>query len=131
MENTNKYKWRVRLVAVAIFLLGILTGALALNLYHARYGGPEGRGRGQEIFRFRNLDERLSLTPDQATEVEKIFDDARDQLRELRRQSAPKFDEIRGQVDERLQKVLTPEQWGRFQQMRDEMRGRHRGRRRG
>jgi hypothetical protein len=30
-----------------------------------------------------------------------------------------------------LQKVLTPEQWGRFQQMRDEMRGRHRGRRRG
>jgi Spy/CpxP family protein refolding chaperone len=30
--------------------------------------------------------------------------------------------EIRRQADEHLQKVLTPEQWQQFQQMRDEMR---------
>ena len=33
---------------------------------------------------------------------------------------------VRQQADERLQKVLTPEQWKQFQQERDEMRSRER-----
>ena len=34
------------------------------------------------------------------------------------------MDEIRRQADGRLQTVLTPEQWQKFQRMRDEMRQR-------
>ncbi len=43
-----------------------------------------------------------------------------------RKESEPRFDAIRTQADERLQKVLTPEQWKQFQQERDAMRGRER-----
>jgi Spy/CpxP family protein refolding chaperone len=39
--------------------------------------------------------------------------------------------EIREQTDQRLQAVLTPEQWERFKQMRDEMGPRRRRRGRG
>jgi Spy/CpxP family protein refolding chaperone len=39
------------------------------------------------------------------------------------------MDDIRRQTDERLQQVLTPEQWQRFQQLKQDMRGRRRGKR--
>jgi Spy/CpxP family protein refolding chaperone len=61
--------------------------------------------------------DRLNLTQDQRTQVGEIFEDARKQLAELRRDSEPKFREVRKNTDERLQSVLTPEQWDQFQQM--------------
>ncbi len=57
-------------------------------------------------------------------QVQQIFGDTRQQLQTLRKESEPRVDEIRQQTDQRLQQVLTPEQWQDFQQMRDEMRAR-------
>jgi len=73
---------------------------------------------------FKSITERLALTPQQEKEVEKIFDEARGQLTELRRQAEPNIGEIRRQTEKRLQQVLTPEQWQRFQQMKKDMRER-------
>jgi protein CpxP len=65
---------------------------------------------------FRLRQESLALlTPEQKT-----------QLEALRRESEPRFAEIRRQADERLQKVLTPEQWEQFRQSREEARPRGR-----
>jgi Spy/CpxP family protein refolding chaperone len=61
--------------------------------------------------------DRLNLTQDQRTQVDSIFEDARKQLAELRQESEPRFREVRKNTDERLQAVLTPEQWEQFQQM--------------
>jgi len=123
MDITNKRKWQVRVAAIVIFLLGFSAGALALNAYK-RWGRTAAEGSRQD--RVERLLNSLQLNADQKTQVHQILDDTRQQLQALRKESEPRFDEIRQQTDERLQKVLTPDQWKQFQQERDKLRGRGR-----
>lgn len=118
MDKDTKNRWQVRGATLIIFVLGFAAGILALNVYRGLAGGPGSRDR------FEQMSERLNLTADQKTKVQQIFSDAREQVRALRRESEPKFDDIRRQADTRLQEVLTPEQWQQFQKDRSEMRGR-------
>jgi Spy/CpxP family protein refolding chaperone len=67
---------------------------------------------------------RLQLNDDQKTKVQQIFTDTRQQLQNMRMESEPRVNEIRQQADQRLQQVLTPDQWQKFQQMRNEGRAR-------
>ena len=122
MDNVAKNRWQVRFAAMIIFVLGFAAGILALNVYRglASKAGPRDR--------FEQLAERLELNADQKTKVQQILGDSREQLRAVRRESEPKVIEIRRQTDERLQQVLSPEQWQQFQTMRHEMRGRRGGR---
>ena len=128
MDRIAKNRWQVRLAALVIFLLGAAAGALALNVYNswARAGG---RGGGPGRGGFERMLGRLELTAEQEPQVRQILADARTQMREARRASEPRMDDIRRQTDERLQQVLTPEQWQRFQQMKQDMRGKRRGKR--
>jgi Spy/CpxP family protein refolding chaperone len=123
MNIVTKNRWQVRIAAAIIFVLGFVAGILALNVYRglARTEGHHGN-------RVEMLAERLQLTEDQKTKVQEIFNDTREQVRAVRRQSEPKMDEIRRQADGRLQTVLTPEQWQKFQTVRDEFRPRRGGR---
>ena len=125
MDNIKKSKWQIRVAAIVIFLLGFAAGALALNGYKrwTRSGGETSRQDRVE----RMLD-TLQLNADQKTQVHQILGDTRQQLQALRKESEPRVGEIRRQTDERLQKVLTPDQWTKFQQQRDKMRERGRGR---
>ncbi len=118
MENKTRNKWQVRGAAVLIFVLGFMAGVLALNVYRglARSRGPTDR--------FEQLANRLQLDADQKTKVKQIFGDTRQQLQSLRKESEPRVNEIRQQADQRLQQVLNADQWQKFQQMRNEMRGR-------
>lgn len=131
MNKITRNKWQVRLAAFVIFALGFAAGAFALSAYRAwtraegRGGGPQ-RGRG-----FERVLERLDLTPEQRTQVRQVLDEARAEVEAARRDSEPRFADIRRRSDERLRQVLTPEQWQQFQQMKEEMRGRRRGRGRG
>ena len=120
MEKLLRNKWQVRIAALLIFVLGFVAGALALNLYRGRRPSPENR--------FERMATRLQLSEDQKTKVQQIFTDTRQQLEGLRKESEPRINEIRQQADQRLQQVLSAEQWQKFQQMRSEGRGR-RGRR--
>lgn len=122
MDNASKNKWQVRGAALIIFVLGFAAGILALNVYRGFAHGGERRDR------FEMMAERLQLTADQKTKVQEIFADTREQLRSVRRESEPRMTEIRSQADGRLQTVLTPEQWQKFQSIRDEMRSRRGGR---
>jgi len=126
MDYIAKNKWQIRGAAAVIFVLGFTAGILALNVYR---GWVRGGGPGHED-RFEQLSNRLQLNADQKTKVQQILGDTREQLRALRKESEPRVTEIRQKTDERLQQVLTPDQWQRFQQMRDEMRDK-RGRGRG
>ena len=118
MSNIIKSKWQVRLAAVLIFVLGFAAGILAVSAYRAwaRNRTPANR--------FDQLATRLQLNADQKTKVQQIFTDTRQQLQSLRKESEPRVNDIRQQTDQRLQQVLTPDQWKKFQQMRDEMRPR-------
>jgi Spy/CpxP family protein refolding chaperone len=123
MTNVTKNRWQVRVAATIIFVLGFTAGILALNVYRGSVPRMGGRDRMEE------LSERLQLTADQKTKVQEIFNDTREQLRAVRQETEPRMDEIRRQADGRLQTVLTPEQWERFQRLRDERGRRGRGRR--
>jgi Spy/CpxP family protein refolding chaperone len=125
MNTIQKSKWQVRVAALVIFVIGFAAGALALNVYERWERTNAGTSRQD---RFEKMLDRLNLSADQKTQVHQILSDTRGQLQTLRKESEPRFEEIRRQADERLQKVLTPEQWQQFQKERSEMRGR--GRRR-
>jgi Spy/CpxP family protein refolding chaperone len=122
MNNVTKNRWQVRVAATIIFVLGFTSGILALNVYRgwAHRGGPGGN-------RIDELADRLQLTADQKTKVQEIFSDTREQLRTVRQETEPRMEEIRRQADGRLQTVLTPDQWQKFQRLRDERGRRGRG----
>ena len=120
MDRIAKGKWQVRLAALAVFVLGFAAGALALNAYRAWSAG-QGRGEHRRD-RFEQMAERLQLNEEQRSQVKQILSDTRAHLRALHKESEPRFEEIRRQTDERLQQVLTPEQFQKFQQMKDEPR---------
>jgi Spy/CpxP family protein refolding chaperone len=120
MNTLKRNAWLVRAVAVAIFLLGFAAGALAPSAYRA-WAPHDTRGG-----RFEEMSKRLDLSPEQQAQVQQIFGETRSQLEALRKESEPRVAEIRRQADERLQKILTPEQWRQFQQSREERGGRGR-----
>jgi Spy/CpxP family protein refolding chaperone len=121
MDKIAKSKWQLRAAAMIIFLLGFAGGALAFNAYRAwTRTHREASGRSD----FDQMLDRLQLTNEQKTQVHQILGETRAELQALRKESEPRFDEIRQRTNERLQKVLTPEQWKEFQQRRDEQRGR-------
>jgi len=120
MDITNRNKWQVRLAAIVIFLLGFAAGALTLNAYK-RWSRSGVEASRQD--RFERMLDTLQLNADQKTQIHQILDDTREQLQALKKESEPRVSEIRQQTDERLQKVLTPDQWKQFQQERDKLRG--------
>ena len=122
MNNFVKNRWQVRVAAAIIFVLGFTAGILALNVYRGlvRADGPRDR--------FERMSERLNLNADQKKKVQQILNDTREQMGALRRESEPRINGIRQQADERLQQVLTPEQWQQFQKMRSDGRERRGGR---
>lgn len=120
MNTETKNVWQIRAATTAVFLLGFLAGALALNAYHVWYGAAANVPRRE---RFERIFNQLELTEQQKTETQQIFNETREQLQRLREEDEPRVREIRAQADARLQRVLTPEQWQKFQQFRGEMRG--------
>lgn len=124
MNIIKKSTWQVRVAALLIFVVGFAAGALALNAY--KRWGRTGAQQGGRQDRFEQMLNRLNLSADQKTQVHEILSDTRGQLQNLRKESEPRFTEIRRQADERLQKVLTAEQWQQFQKERSELRGRGR-----
>jgi hypothetical protein len=123
MDTIRKSKWRVRIAVLLIFLLGFSAGVLGLNVYQ-RWRSRD-QARRQE---YAQMIDRLQLNGDEKTQVQQIFSDTRAQLLALRKEPDPRVASIRQQTDEKLQKVLTPDQWKQFQQLRDELRSK--GRRR-
>ncbi|HXG91832.1 MAG TPA: hypothetical protein VNN73_05605 [Blastocatellia bacterium] len=121
MEATSKNKWQVRVAAVVIFVLGFAAGALSLNLYRS-YGS--GSNHPPRQARFEKMLDRLNLSDEQRAQMEEIIRDTRSRLAALREKSKPEFMEIRRQSRERMQQVLTPEQWQQLEQMMRKMRER-------
>ncbi|HWS90285.1 MAG TPA: periplasmic heavy metal sensor [Pyrinomonadaceae bacterium] len=119
MDKARRSSWLVRAAALVIFLLGFAAGALAPAAYRAWQ-------RDGRRDRFERMSEDLKLSPEQQGQVRQIFGETRNRLEALRKESEPRFAEIRREADERLKQVLTPEQWEQFRKSREEGRGRGR-----
>jgi Spy/CpxP family protein refolding chaperone len=127
MDIKEKNKWQVRGAVLIIFLLGFVAGLLALNAYHGLSADNPPRRDGET--RLQQTFERLGMTEAQQAEARTIFNEARTQMQEMRKENASRRKEVRRQTDERLQKVLTPEQWQEFQEIRADAAGARRDRR--
>ncbi|HKQ06249.1 MAG TPA: periplasmic heavy metal sensor [Blastocatellia bacterium] len=121
METSVKNKWQIRLAVLLIFVIGFVAGALAMNAYRARRvsaGATNRRGRFERVM------EQLNLSAEQRDQVKAIFDEARAQLTEMRRESQPRFRAVREQTDARLRGVLNTDQWEQFQKLTSEFKDR-------
>lgn len=119
MNSENKSKWQIRLATLSIFLIGFIAGALALNAYQVWVGAS---GQMSKHKKYDQIFNQLDLTEAQRAEVQKIVGETREQLQKMREESEPRVQEIRGRADEKMRQILTPEQWQKFQQLRENMR---------
>ena len=126
MDHQARTKWKFRGLAIVLFALGFTSGILATNAARA-WSHRNASAPGD---RMEQLANRLQLNSDQKTKVQQIFSDTRQQLQSLRKESEPRVNDIRQQADQRLQQVLTSDQWQQFQQLRIERRSRGDDRRR-
>jgi Spy/CpxP family protein refolding chaperone len=120
MNVENKNIWQIRLATISIFLLGFIAGGFAFNAYYIWSGASSKHQTKQE--RYEEAFSRLELSPAQKSEVQTIVKELRGNIQNLRQESEPKLQEIRFKNDERLKKVLTSEQWNKFQELRENIR---------
>lgn len=113
MQPIKNRRWQIVAAAVVLVGFGFLAGALSMNLYHRR-------SATNQLSRFEQALKQLNLSADQQAQVDAILADTRNQLRDVRKEESPKFSDIRRKARERLQSVLTPEQW---RQLQEKMRG--------
>jgi len=110
MQAIKSKRWRILSAALVLIGLGFLAGALSMNLYLRR-----GRQDTQRKAFLAALSQ-LNLNSDQQAKVDAILADTRNQLKEVRNEESPKVRDIRRKARERLQSVLTPEQWRQLQE---------------
>ena len=91
---------------------------LALALSWALIAAPQARSQMQRMV------EQLDLSADQKAKVDPILDDGAKQLRALRGDTSPdavkQKAEIRKATDAKIKPLLTGEQWGKLEQLREE-----------
>ena len=117
MDKENTFNWKVRMATLGIFLLGTIAGALALNAYQIWFGNGSNTTRQQ---RFERVLDQVQLSDTQRAEFQKIMSETREEYKN--RPPNPEFEAIRQRADEKIKKVLTPEQWENFQRLRTEFR---------
>ncbi len=121
-----------RLTWVAALALG---GLLACTMTVRAQDAKEGKkGRGPMMQQ--NLDrmsEELKLTDDQKTKVKALFEEQGKKMRELREdtslsqeQRREKAQAMREDNNKKMKAILTPEQFTKYEKMREEMRQRAR-----
>jgi hypothetical protein len=106
------------LACMAIFVLGVAAGALAVIAYQrwSQPAPPAGWARVFDRERYvKELREAVGLRPDQMEALNRILDETREEFLALRRRLRPQFDEVRQRARERIRELLAPEQRARFE----------------
>jgi Spy/CpxP family protein refolding chaperone len=115
---------RVYVYFAATFLLGVLAGGAGVFFYGSRMIGPQGGpARRERILRHMTRD--LNLNDAQAQQVRAILEETGNKIQDLRKQHRPEFDAVRKESHDRIRKVLTPEQAGKFEEMVKKFEARH------
>ncbi|HEY7547661.1 MAG TPA: hypothetical protein VID27_22375 [Blastocatellia bacterium] len=122
MDAKNPNQKKAILIVIAIFVIGLAAGALAMNLYERTHQGSR-RDRDRVIT---DMSNRLDLTSEQQTQIKAIVEETFGKYREIRRQMdedpevkkyMPRFDEARLQGRDKMRAVLKPEQLPEFENM--------------
>lgn len=100
---------------VAIFVLGVVLGALGAHLFERHWGRlPWGQRRARVVERFTR---ELRLSPEQRDQLVRILDETGQRYQKLNEQVRPQYDEIRQSARQRIRAILNDEQRARFEEI--------------
>lgn len=102
--------------ALAIFVLGCVTGAALDSTYRLRAEGRPRPQQGRGDF-FKSLQNNLDLDARQTEQIRAIIDETREGYRQLQTEVRPRYDTLRRDGRARIRALLTPEQQQKFDQM--------------
>jgi hypothetical protein len=107
---------QAKLLILAIFIIGVLTGAVLMDVYETRvFSRNESRsGRSGNIRETRSFQEFLELTEEQQSQVDLVLEATRESFRTLREQTRPLYDDLREDSRGQIRAILTEEQLVRF-----------------
>ena len=113
--------WKSILVLILVFVAGISVGVVGTRVVVRSYlqtaiAHPE---RIQALIE-RNLTRKLRLDGEQRAELAEILTDARGELHSLRVQYQPQAADILRKADDRITKLLTPEQLTRYEELKQQ-----------
>jgi Spy/CpxP family protein refolding chaperone len=112
----------IALYVAAVFGGGAVTGAFGHYLWTETTVSATTK-RKPEDFRRAYISEmrsRLSLSDEQASQIEKILDRTRERYREFRERTKPEMDQIHNDQTNDIKSVLRPEQMIEYDKMRIE-----------
>ena len=110
---------KVIAAALAVFVLGCVTGAALDSAYRLRAEGPRRAPRQQqqrEEF-FEALQKNLDLDERQSAQIRAVIDETREGYRQLRTEVSPRYDSLRRDGRTKIRALLTPEQQQKFDRM--------------
>ena len=110
---------KVIAAALAVFVLGCVTGAALDSAYRLRAAGPRRTPHGQQgrdDF-FKSLQKNLDLDARQTEQIRAVIDETREGYRQLQTEVSPRYDALRRDGRARIRALLTPEQQQKFDQM--------------
>ena len=125
-NSTNK----ARLIVLAIFSIGFVSGLLAMNLYDRFMSkGPEGPKRGESpvVYVTERIDKSVRLSAEQKEQVKAILTDQFDQFDKIRQEMHPKmkefeprFAEVRQKSRDKVRAILSAEQLPEYEKLLEE-----------
>jgi len=127
----QKSKLKVIAGIVLVFCLGLLVGSLGTGIYikHRVESFAVGGPMKHRIMAVRRLSDRLDLTKEQQTEIEKIVDRTLMELHELRKKHHPVIEEIRERSFMSIKEKLRDDQKEKMDKLYEELKKRWRKRR--
>ena len=106
---------QAKLLVLAIFTIGVLTGFVLTDVYETRVLGDEGEPRQESRFRERqSFSELFELTEEQQVDLQVILEETRENFRALRSQTSPMYVELIEQSRNQIRAIMTEEQLERY-----------------
>src|SRR4051812_37467564 len=103
--------------ALAVFVLGCVTGAALDSAYRLRAAGHRRPPQPQREEFFESLQKNLGLDERQSAQIRAVIDETREGYRQLRIEVRPRYDALRRDGRARIRALLTPEQQQQFDRM--------------
>jgi Spy/CpxP family protein refolding chaperone len=108
---------KVIAAALAVFVLGCVTGAALDSAYRLRAAGHRRPPPPPRNEFFESMQKNLDLDGRQSEQIRGVIDETREGYRQLQTEVRPRYDTLRRDGRSRIRALLTPEQQQKFDQM--------------
>jgi Spy/CpxP family protein refolding chaperone len=117
--NANQGNRKAVLLVFVLFVLGIAIGGVGTYLVttQVQAARPHASLSHNYAGTVAMFTQGLSLSTDQQTQLEAIFNDMRSHYQALHEKLDPEYEQVRQQGRERIRQILTPEQRPKFEDL--------------